>query len=137
LTGLDESVLQIKTKIVSCHTADSKPVKHEVNGTVILLSLVYPGISIYRDASFAQPILLLPPKIECDILPNTLFKQLVINLLKKQITIAVFLRPSNKTIMLQVRGLVTVFHFLLFNREKKTFLENNIVTLLCVSSNSH
>jgi len=28
--------LQIKTKIVSCHTADSKPVKQEVNGTVIL-----------------------------------------------------------------------------------------------------
>jgi hypothetical protein len=36
LTGLDESVLQMKTKIVSCHnTADSKPVKQEVNGTVI------------------------------------------------------------------------------------------------------
>jgi hypothetical protein len=27
LTGLDKSVLQIKTKIVSCHTVDSKPVK--------------------------------------------------------------------------------------------------------------
>ncbi len=27
LTGLDWSVLQIKTKIASCHTADSKPVK--------------------------------------------------------------------------------------------------------------
>jgi hypothetical protein len=27
LTGLDKSVLQIKTKIVSSHTADSKPVK--------------------------------------------------------------------------------------------------------------
>ncbi len=36
LTGLDWSVLQNKTKIVSCHTADSKPVKQEVNGTVIL-----------------------------------------------------------------------------------------------------
>jgi len=34
-TGLDLSVLQIKTKIVTCHTADSKPVKQEVNGTVI------------------------------------------------------------------------------------------------------
>ena len=34
LTGLDWSVLQIKTKIVSSHTADSKPVKQEVNGTV-------------------------------------------------------------------------------------------------------
>ncbi len=43
LTGLDWSVLQIKTKIVSCHTADSKPVKQEVNGTVILPPLVFPG----------------------------------------------------------------------------------------------
>jgi len=38
-----ESVLQIKTKIVSCHTADSKPVKQEVKGTVILSPLVFPG----------------------------------------------------------------------------------------------
>ncbi len=29
--------------MVSCHTADSKPVKQEVNGTVILLPLVFPG----------------------------------------------------------------------------------------------
>jgi hypothetical protein len=36
LTGLDWPVLQINTKIVSCHRADSKPVKQEVNGTVIL-----------------------------------------------------------------------------------------------------
>jgi hypothetical protein len=43
LTGLDLSVLQIRTKIVSCHTADSKPVKQEVNGTVILPPLVFPG----------------------------------------------------------------------------------------------
>ncbi len=28
--------MQIKTKIVSCHTANSKPVKQEVNSTVIL-----------------------------------------------------------------------------------------------------
>ncbi len=42
LTGLDESVLQIKTKIVSCHTADSKPVKQEVIGTVIFPPLVFP-----------------------------------------------------------------------------------------------
>jgi hypothetical protein len=46
LTGLDKSVLQIKTKIVSCHTADSKPVKQEVNGTVILPTLVFPGMFI-------------------------------------------------------------------------------------------
>jgi len=38
---LDWSVLQIKAKIFSCHTADSKPVKQEVNGTVILPPLVF------------------------------------------------------------------------------------------------
>ncbi len=43
LTGLDKFVLQIKISIVSCHTADSKPVKQEVNGTVILPPLVFPG----------------------------------------------------------------------------------------------
>ncbi len=37
--------MQIKTKIVSCHTADSKPVKQEVNGTVIHPPLVFPGWS--------------------------------------------------------------------------------------------
>ncbi len=36
--------MQIKTKIVSCHTADSKPVKQEVNGTVILSPLAFPGL---------------------------------------------------------------------------------------------
>ncbi len=46
LTGLDWSVLQIKTKIVSCHTDDSECVKQEVNGTVIFLPLVFPGYSI-------------------------------------------------------------------------------------------
>jgi len=46
LTRLDYSGLQIKTKIVSCHTADSKPVKQEVNGTVILPPLVFPGESL-------------------------------------------------------------------------------------------
>jgi hypothetical protein len=37
------TVSQINTKIVSCHTADSKPVKQEVNCTVILPPLVFPG----------------------------------------------------------------------------------------------
>ncbi len=40
LTGLDLSVLQIKTKIVSCHTADYKTVKQEVKGTVTFPLLV-------------------------------------------------------------------------------------------------
>ena len=33
--------MQIKTKLVSCHTADSKPVKQEVNVTVIPPPLVF------------------------------------------------------------------------------------------------
>jgi hypothetical protein len=37
--------LQIKTKIVSRHTTDSKPVKQEVNSTVILPPLVFPGLT--------------------------------------------------------------------------------------------
>ena len=47
LTGLDQSILQVKTKIVSCHTADFKPVKQEVNGAVILPPLVFPGQTLY------------------------------------------------------------------------------------------
>ncbi len=39
--------MKIKTKIVSSHTADSKPVKQEVNGTVILPPLVFPDIVIH------------------------------------------------------------------------------------------
>jgi len=46
LTGLGQSVLNIKTKIVSYHTAESKPVKQEVNGTVILPPLVFPAYTI-------------------------------------------------------------------------------------------
>jgi hypothetical protein len=38
--------LQIKTKNVSCHTADSKPIKQEVNGTVLLSPLVFPDLAI-------------------------------------------------------------------------------------------
>ena len=33
--------MQIRTKIVSCHTADSKPVKQEVNGAVHFESIVW------------------------------------------------------------------------------------------------
>jgi hypothetical protein len=43
LTGFDLSVLQIKTNIVSCYTAGSKPVKQEVNSMVILPHLVFPA----------------------------------------------------------------------------------------------
>jgi len=47
--------LKIKTKIVSCHTADFKPVKQEVNGTVILPPLVFPGQS-YTFRSGQPPV---------------------------------------------------------------------------------
>jgi hypothetical protein len=65
LTGLDWSVLQIKTKIVSCHTADSKPVKQEVNGTVILPPLVFPGPGFEPSniASLEAPPLLLAGRL--------------------------------------------------------------------------
>ncbi len=43
LTSLDQSVFKIKTIIVSSHAADSKRLKQEVNGTVILHPLVFPG----------------------------------------------------------------------------------------------
>ncbi len=52
--------MQIKTKTVSWHTADSKPVKQKVNGTVMLPPLVFPGLRPraylrveYLKASFA------------------------------------------------------------------------------------
>ncbi len=37
--------MQIKTKIVSYNTADAKPVKQEVNCTVILPPLVFPVVT--------------------------------------------------------------------------------------------
>jgi hypothetical protein len=44
--------LQIKTKIVSRHTADFKPVKQEVNSTAILPPLVFPGLSMGSNTLF-------------------------------------------------------------------------------------
>jgi hypothetical protein len=46
LTGMDYTVLQIKTKNFSCHTANNKPVKQEVNSTVILPPLRFPALNI-------------------------------------------------------------------------------------------
>jgi hypothetical protein len=54
LTGLDKSVLKINTKIVSFHTANSKPVKQEVNGTVIFPPLVFPALSFGGQACWAK-----------------------------------------------------------------------------------
>jgi hypothetical protein len=47
-TALDLSVLQIKTKNVSCHIADSKPVKQEVKSTMIL------PLSVFPDKRFSE-----------------------------------------------------------------------------------
>ncbi len=55
LIGLDQSVLQIKTKIVSCHTANSKPVNQEVNSTVILPPFVFPGKGILKTDRLRLP----------------------------------------------------------------------------------
>jgi hypothetical protein len=55
LTGLDKSVLEIKTKIVSCHAADSKPVKNEVNGTIILPSYVFPAVMFALRVKLRSP----------------------------------------------------------------------------------
>ncbi len=38
--------MQIKTKIVRSHTADSKPIKQEVNSTAILPPLLFPAIAL-------------------------------------------------------------------------------------------
>ncbi len=61
LTGLDWSVLQIKTKIVSCHTANSKPVRQEVNSSVIP-PLIFPALG---DVTFAQLVCPLNDVIFC------------------------------------------------------------------------
>jgi hypothetical protein len=41
--------LEIKTKIASCHTANFKPVKWEVNGKVILPPLIFADLCSSRD----------------------------------------------------------------------------------------
>ncbi len=61
LTSLDLSVLQIKTKIVSFHTANSKPVKQEVNSTVILPPLVFPGWGMLKITNLRHSYLNIMP----------------------------------------------------------------------------
>jgi hypothetical protein len=43
LTGLELAVLQLTIFVFICKTDQSKPVKQEVNGTMILPPLVFPG----------------------------------------------------------------------------------------------
>ncbi len=47
--------MQIKTKMFGCHTANSKPVKQEVNGTVILPPFSVPCINRTISISVASP----------------------------------------------------------------------------------
>ncbi len=47
--------MKIKTKFVSIHTADSKPVKQEVNSTMILPPLVFPSTNTL--AYFAEALI--------------------------------------------------------------------------------
>jgi hypothetical protein len=66
LTGLDLSVLQIKTKNFSSHIADSKPVKQEVNSTMILPPLVFPDLSyISRYCTVCAPLNIMQEKSCC------------------------------------------------------------------------
>ncbi len=55
--------MQIKTKIVNCHTADSKPVKQEVNGTVILPPVVFPGKGSSPATGAANERVSIPQKV--------------------------------------------------------------------------
>ncbi len=55
MTGFDWPVLQIIAKIVSCHTANSKPVKQEVNSIVVLPPSVFPD-SVQLISSLRKPV---------------------------------------------------------------------------------
>ncbi len=58
LTGLDLTVLQIKTKIVSCHATDSKPVKQEINGRVIHPLFSIPWFMFFKVEMTKEKVLL-------------------------------------------------------------------------------
>ncbi len=48
LTGLKSIVCQLTIFVFICKTDKSTPVQQEVNGTVILPPLVFPGLSLAR-----------------------------------------------------------------------------------------
>ncbi len=57
--------MKTKTAIVSCHTANSKSVKQEVIGTVILLHLVFPATAYlsFSVATKKKNVLTMAPEI--------------------------------------------------------------------------
>jgi hypothetical protein len=61
----------MKTKIVSTHTADSIQVKQEVNGTVILPPLVFPGLDLEGIISLGPTFCSNFPEISISVLALT------------------------------------------------------------------
>jgi hypothetical protein len=89
--------LQIKTKIVICHTADSKPVKQEVNGTVILPPLVFPGrgaLSTKWSCSHKSTIVVNAPLLKNDV---TVIKEKVYNLKNETLRTCKMFKRGNIT----------------------------------------
>ena len=73
--------MQIKTKIVSSQTVDSKPVKQEVNGTVILPTLVFPAASYLNAFSVVADDRVFDPEVVNVFLPVLLEASLVVRVL--------------------------------------------------------
>ncbi len=67
----------MKTKIVSYHSADSKPVKQEVNGTVILPPLVFPS----RRCRVHMQYVPIQPNLELKTRPKTLLSYLPLDMM--------------------------------------------------------
>ncbi len=55
LTGLESAVWQLTIFVFICKTDLSKPVKLEINGTVILPPLVFPGCTISLTLGRVEP----------------------------------------------------------------------------------
>ncbi len=86
LTGLYQSVLQINTKIVGSHTADSKPAKQEVNGTVTLPPLEFRGSSIAQLSAPSIPVTTTATTTNVPVFPSIL---LLVKLAKRFLDFAI------------------------------------------------
>jgi hypothetical protein len=62
ITNLKQSILET-FDTYGCHTADSKPVKQEVNGTAILPPLVFPAAAYCHGPLISYPIPLYYSKV--------------------------------------------------------------------------
>jgi hypothetical protein len=76
LTGLESAVWQLTIFVFICKTDKSKPVKQEVNGTVILPPLAFPGRTLASSSqgqwfkSTAAKTFSSTNKLECFTLPK-------------------------------------------------------------------